>query len=350
MMSTVEDPKETEQVPLKDLLEIQEAKMREALSRAYKSPLYRNRWRAAGVSPDKVKDLKELNDLTLLPFITRKELFEATRTMRDKIACCTVKTWFAGSSHTSLHEWYPFSEKDFLAIATMLSRMSSVTGLRTGDVVLAVANPLPRIWSAIPFLWTHSKASRVPRLEFITGSLDWYDTLGMTWIDFVRRRRPTVLFTSTQNAHALMEKIRTDLKLRAREVLTETRIGIFYGEPFEESRARLMEAYSLEPYEVYSPTEHMSFCAECDAHLGIHLWMDTCIPEIIAVDTKDAVPVWEASPKTTGELVITNFAEGLPLIRYRTGESIQVEGTQRCVCGRTHPRIKRLSRPKNAQA
>jgi phenylacetate-CoA ligase len=343
-MSIVEDRKELEQIPIKDLLKMQKAKMREALSRAYKSSLYRERWRVTGFRPDIVQDLR---DLTLIPFVTRNELFEATRTKQDEVTCSAVNTWFAGSSPTSSYEWFPFNDRDFLGIAAMLARMSRIVGLRTGDVVLTVVDPFPRIWPTIPFLWTCSEASGVPRVEFIMGSLDWYDTLGMTWIDFVRRRRPTVLFTSTKNALSLADKIHVELKLSAREVLTETRVGIFFGEPLEDSRATLMEAYSLEAYEVYSPTEHMSFWAECDAHLGIHLWMDTCVPEIIPVDSRDALPVWETSPRTIGELVITNFAEGLPLIRYKTGEWIRVEGTDRCVCGRTHPRISRLLKHKD---
>jgi phenylacetate-CoA ligase len=70
--------------------------------------------------------------------------------------------------------------------------------------------------------------------------------------------------------------------------------------------------------------------------------MDTCIPEIIPFDKEEAVPLWQAPSGTRGELVITNFAECLPLIRYKTGESVQVEGTGKCACGRTHPRMSRL--------
>jgi phenylacetate-CoA ligase len=335
------DETEPERISLNDLVEMQKPKLRQALSRAYRSSLYRGRMKAAGVRPEKVRDLE---DLALLQFLGRNELFEATRTKRDKVACCAAKTWFVGTSATNHYEWFPLSAGDLLGIAVMLARMSRAVGLQKGDIVLAITDPLPRISSVIPYLWTYSKASG---LEFITGCLDWYDRLGMTWINFLRRRRPTVLFASTKNALALAEKIHTDLDLEAREVLTETRVGILWGEPLQESRAKLMETYSLETYEAYSPTEHMSFCIECGAHLGIHLWMDTCIPEIIPVGCEDAVPIWKASPGSIGELVITNFAECLPLIRYRTGESIRVEATDRCACGRTHPRISRVPKDNN---
>jgi phenylacetate-CoA ligase len=321
-------------------------RLQQVLSKAYRSPFYRDHWRAANTGPDR---LRGLEDLRLLPFVTRRELFDAIRTKRGKIACGPVNTWFAGSSPANRYEWFPFSARDFLAISPMLERMSRVIGLQAGDIVLAVVDTAPRISSVIPYLWTHLESERSPRLEFIVGSLDWYDTLGMTWIDFVQRRRPTVLFTSTKNALALADKIQEDRRTQAKAILTQTRIGIFYGEPLEDSRTRIMEAYDLEPYEVYSPTEHMRFCTECRAHRGIHLWMDTCLPEIIPFDSGDALPLWEASPGTKGKLVITNFAECLPLVRYNTEESIIVESIERCACGRTHPRISRLPSDNNIQ-
>ncbi len=223
-------------------------------------------------------------------------------------------------------------------------KMGRTVGLKARDIVLAVADSPPIIWSSIPYLWTYSEASKFLRLEFITASLDWYDTLGMTWIDFIQRRPPTVLFSSIKNALALADKIERDIKVQPRKVLTSIRIGIFYGEPLEKTRKQLIDKYSLEPFEIYSPTEFMSFCTECKAHKGIHLWMDTCIPEIITPYSEDAIPIWETSPGTKGELVITSFTECLPLIRYRTEELVCVEGIDRCICGITHPRISRLSK------
>jgi len=287
-MRTADNNTDLEDMTLKNLVEMEKTRLQQVLSRAYESPFYRNRWKAADIRPERVRSLE---DLCLLPFVTRKELFETIRTKRGKIACGPINTWLAGSSPANPYEWFPFSARDFLGISPMLARMSRVVGLQTGDIVLAVVDTPPQISSAIPYLWTYSEASRFPRLEFIVGSLDWYDTLSMTWIDFIQRRRPTVLFTSTRNALALADKIHKDLKVLAKAVLTETRVGIFYGEPLEDCKTKLMEAYDLEPYEVYSPTEHMRFCTECSAHRGIHLWMDTCIPEVIPFDSEDALPI-----------------------------------------------------------
>jgi len=90
---------------------------------------------------------------------------------------------------------------------------------------------------------------------------------------------------------------------------------------------------------------------ECHMHDGMHLWMDVCLPEIIAepelererqnVDyVPKAIPLWKAEQGLRGEYVLTSFAEALPLIRYRSGDLIQVVGTEPCRCGITHPRIR----------
>ena len=94
------------------------------------------------------------------------------------------------------------------------------------------------------------------------------------------------------------------------------------------------------------------FGLEC-VHLdGIHLWLDAGLYEIISdinlareSQETDYKPLgewlWESKRGITGELVITNFNEVMPLIRYRTGIRVEYAGSE-CLCGRTHPRIKMI--------
>ena len=317
-------------------IEYAKNKLEETIKRGYGSSLYRDRWKTSGFVPDM---FHSPDDLHLIPFITRKELFEATRNRRRTICLAEISHWFAGYDQADTYEWFPYSAGDFLKIAPMLARMSEAVGLRCGDTVLAIVDVPPRISSSIPYLWSQSDSSNTHRLEFIIGAMDWYDTLGMTWMKFMQRRRPTVVFASTRNAQALAEKIQATMKTEASNVLPETRIGIFYGKHLKTDITKLLESYSLEPFEVYSPTEHMSFCTECGNHRGIHLWTDTCVPEIIVDGNDEAKPISEAAPGTEGQLVITNFAECLPLVRYKTGKSIRVEGADQCACGHSDPRV-----------
>jgi phenylacetate-coenzyme A ligase PaaK-like adenylate-forming protein len=245
-----------------------------------------------------------------------------------------------GHDNPAAHEWYPYSREDFLEIAPKLSRLSKMAGLRSGDIVLAIVDTPPMISSFIPYLWSTSEASKHLKLEFIIGSLEWYDTLGMTWINFIQKRKPKVVFSSTSNALAFAQKVQKTNR-SVRDLLPEVRLGIFYGEQPETGNVRIHEAYAgIERFEGFSPIEHFAFCTECQDHSGIHIWLDSCIPEVLPMESSKAKYLSETQRGTIGELVITNFAKALPIIRYRTGKAVIVQETQSCKCGCNHPKVK----------
>ncbi len=339
-MYTLELQEKWKQFTPKDMA-AQEAKLKETLKRAYASPLYRKLWKTSSF---KVDMFESLNDLNRLPFLSRKDLFEFTRTKPNKVCVAPVSHWFLGYEQSTLHEWYPFSEEDFASIAPMLARLSSTVGLRKGDIVLAVVDPPPRISSFLPYLWSYAGASKDCGLEFIIASLEWYDTLEMSWINFIEKRHPTAIFSSAKNAHLLAQKLEAK-NPPVRDAFSEARIGIFYGDHAETDLLRTLKPYAaLETFEVYSPTEHMAFWSECRSHSGIHVWLDTCIPEVLPAGHTVAQLICKAAPGTRGELVITHFAGALPLIRYKTGHSICVEAVDQCRCGCSHPRVRFLKK------
>lgn len=86
--------------------------------------------------------------------------------------------------------------------------------------------------------------------------------------------------------------------------------------------------------DVYGMVEAGLLAFECINEKGLHGFEDAYFYEIINPNTGDVLP-----PGEEGELVVTHLdREGMPLIRYRTGDitSIQLE---RCECGRTHLRL-----------
>ena len=137
--------------------------------------------------------------------------------------------------------------------------------------------------------------------------------------------------------------------------MIKIRYGIFSGESLAPYRQTIIDHYGLEPYEVYACTEFLCFNVECPYHCGIHIWLDACIAEIIPQQELDreentagyipqALFLDEVPIGTMGEYVLTTFGEALPLVRYRTSDLLEVVGTERCRCGRTHPRVRVLRR------
>jgi phenylacetate-CoA ligase len=77
---------------------------------------------------------------------------------------------------------------------------------------------------------------------------------------------------------------------------------------------------------------------ECPVQNGSHIHEDHFSAEIIDPDTGEPLPYGQQ-----GELVLTTITkEGIPLIRYRTHD-ISALLPEKCACGRTHVRMKRVT-------
>jgi len=86
--------------------------------------------------------------------------------------------------------------------------------------------------------------------------------------------------------------------------------------------------------DVYGMVEVGLLAFECISQTGLHGFEDSYVYEIIDPDTGDPLP-----PGEEGELVVTHLErEGMPLIRYRTGDVTCIHPDP-CSCGRTHVRL-----------
>jgi phenylacetate-CoA ligase len=121
---------------------------------------------------------------------------------------------------------------------------------------------------------------------------------------------------------------------------TNLRVGILGAEPWTEGmRQRIESATGIKAYDIFGTSELSGpLFTECSYQDGIHIWADQFLVEIIDPDSGEPLPEGER-----GELVITTLAkEALPLIRYRVGD-FSILNREPCKCGRTHPRIMRVS-------
>ena len=119
------------------------------------------------------------------------------------------------------------------------------------------------------------------------------------------------------------------------------RSGIFGAEPWDDKmRADIEKRLNIEAFDIYGLSEIMGpgVGIECEAHAGLHIQDDHFLAEIIDPETLQPLPDGEI-----GELVITTLTkEGIPLIRYRTGDLTSITH-EKCKCGRTTTRIGRIT-------
>lgn len=111
------------------------------------------------------------------------------------------------------------------------------------------------------------------------------------------------------------------------------RAGIFGAEPWtEEMRRDIEKKLGIKAYDIYGLTETSGpgVAFECSAQQGMHINEDNFIAEVIDPETGEVLP--EGSK---GELVFTSITKrAFPLLRYRTRD-ICVLSREKCSCGRT---------------
>ena len=134
------------------------------------------------------------------------------------------------------------------------------------------------------------------------------------------------------------------LKVAEAGATVDTVVGA--GEPFTSvpgRRAAVKEALGASTATDYFGTRHiMPVAAETEAEDGLHVVDDYAVVEIVDPDTGRSL-----EPGERGELVVTHLRkEGLPLVRYRTGDlaELEVRGEDVVlpdgVIGRTDQRLK----------
>lgn len=121
----------------------------------------------------------------------------------------------------------------------------------------------------------------------------------------------------------------------------ELEIGIFGAEPWsEELRKQLESKLGITALDIYGISEVIGpgVAMECfEGRSGPHIWEDHFYPEIIDPISGEVLP-----PGAEGELVLSSLTrQGMPLLRYRTGD-VSALNYEPCSCGRSMVRMHRV--------
>ena len=112
------------------------------------------------------------------------------------------------------------------------------------------------------------------------------------------------------------------------------------GEPLRDKDLALLEVgddleniWQAKTFSTYASSEIVTTFCECTSQQGGHLHPDLAVVEIVN-ENGTVLP-----PETTGEVVVTPMAvEGMPLVRFRTGDMSFLINTP-CSCGRFSARL-----------
>jgi len=315
-----------ERMPIKDLHKLQEERLRTLVRFVYDhSSFYRQRFREAGVAPE---DIKELSDVTNLPFTTKIDLRNTYPTGMFCLPQEWVVRYHVSSGTTGKPTVVGYTQEDIDMWTDSLARGLTSIGLGRGDVI-QVSYGYGLFTGG---LGLHYGAERIGATVLPTSAgsterqIELMQDLGSTAIACT----PSYFLYLNEVAQKMGVSIRDDTKLKA---------GLFGAEPWsDEARRRIEESTGIKAYDIYGTSEMSGpLCSECHLQNGIHIWADLFLIEVIDPKTGEQVAEGER-----GELVVTTLDKwAFPLVRYRIGD-LTILNNEPCECGRTHPRIMRI--------
>ncbi|WP_202320084.1 phenylacetate--CoA ligase family protein [Archaeoglobus neptunius] len=315
-----------ERLSTEELEEIQERRLRSLVKTVYDySPFYRKRFRDAGVDPS---DIRSLEDLSKLPFTRKKDLRDTYPFGMFSVPLSQVVRFHASSGTTGKPTVVGYTANDIRNWVESLCRALVSCGVGSEDI-MQIAYGYGLFTGGLGF---HYAAERLGAtvLPISAGNtarqVELMKDLGTTVIACT----PSYMLYLSEYAEEMGVSIERDTNLR---------MGIFGAEPWsEETRKRIESKTGITAYDVYGTSELSGpLFTECAERQGIHVWADMFLIEVVDPETGEQVGEGEK-----GELVVTTLTkEALPLIRWRTGDITYVE-TDKCACGRTHPRIMRI--------
>lgn len=156
-------------------------------------------------------------------------------------------------------------------------------------------------------------------------------------LEIIRRLQPTVLI----GVPTFLLKLGNYLITQGIDpASTAVRKIICIGEPIRNAELDFLRAgeelekiWKANVYSTYASSETITSFCECTSQSGGHLHPDLAVVEIVN-EAGEPLPIGE-----TGEVVVTPLAiEGMPLIRFRTGDISFLLDTP-CSCGRNSLRL-----------
>ena len=315
-----------ETASVEEIRKIQYEKIVKQVKHVYENvDYYRKLMDEKGVKPE---DIKSVDDIKKLPFLTKDDLREAYPygLLGTDLKNCVRIQSTSGTTGKRVVAFY--TQKDVDLWEECCARAIVAAG-GTKDDVCQVAYGYG-LFTGGPGLNGGSHKVGCLTLPMSSGNTD-------RQIQFMMDLNATILCCTPSYAAYIGETLAEkgykpeDNKLKA---------GIFGAEPWtEEMRRSIEKSLGIKAYDIYGLTETsgpgVSF--ECEEQTGMHINEDHFYAEIIDPETLEVLPEGQK-----GELVFTSLdKEGFPLLRYRTRD-ICVLTRKKCSCGRT---LVKMSKP-----
>lgn len=315
---------EGELLSSRELAELQLGRLQWSVRHAYDNvEAYRIKFDAAGVGPD---DIRSLEDLQRLPFTTKEDLRQNYPFGMFAVPTERVSRIHASSGTTGKPTVVGYTQNDLDVWSTVVARSLRAAGIRPGM----------RVHNAYGYgLFTGGLGAHagIEKLGATVIPVSGGQTARQVQLiqDFTPEAilcTPSYLLTIAD----AMEEAGMDPRS------SSLRVAVLGAEPWtEEMRHELEERLAIDAVDIYGLSEVMGpgVGNECvETKDGPHIWEDHFYPEIIDSETGEVLP-----DGTEGELVFTSLTkEAFPVIRYRTRD------LTRLLPGTARPTMRRIAK------
>ncbi len=310
-----------------DLKALQYRELKSLVNNLYSfNRFYHDRMKAANVHPD---DIMSIADASKLPFMYKQDLRDNYPTNMFTVSNSEVVRYHVSSGTTGKPTLVGYTRNDLEYWTEALARSLTSVGIGADDT-MQVSYGYGLFTGG---LGLHYGAERVGAtvLPASTGSterqIELIKDLGVTAIACT----PSYLIHMGDVAKRMGIDFRKDTKLRK---------AVLGAEPWSDGMRRHIEdSMGIRAFDIYGTSEMAGpMFTECEERNGIHMAGDLVYCEIIDPDTGENL-----EPGQKGELVVTMLKkEAMPMIRYRIKDITSID-EEECPCGRTSPRISRIS-------
>lgn len=316
-----------ETMPYEELKQLQYHELKQLVNNLYSfNKFYHDRMREAGISP---LDINCLDDVKKLPFMHKQDLRDNYPDKMFSAPKNEIVRYHVSSGTSGKPTLVAYTRHDLEYWTEALARSFTSAGIGPGDI-MQVSYGYGLFTGG---LGAHYGAERVGAtvLPASTGNtqrqLEMMQDLGVTVIACT----PSYLTHLCTTAREMGIDWKRDMNLRK---------AVLGAEPWSESmRSKLQNEMGIRCYDIYGTSEQAGpMFSECEEQKGAHISGDIMLVEILDRETGEAL-----EPGNEGEMVVTMLKkEAMPMIRYKMKDITHLN-VDPCDCGRTSPRIGRIT-------
>jgi len=316
-----------ETAPLENLKQLQSERLVRIAKYVYdRNAIYRKRFEDAGISPS---DVKSIDDIVKLPLTTKDDMRDTYPYGLFCVPQKEVAEIHVSSGTTGNPVLVGYTKNDLALWSRVMARSFACAGANPGDI-LQVAYGYG--------LFTGGLGAHYGGLELGMTVIPASSGQTKRQLKLMTDFKPRVLACTPSYSLYMAEEAKA-MGLDPRESSWE--IGVFGAEPWSDSMRKSIESsWKMLATDIYGLSEIIGpgVAQECPHQCGLHVQSDVFYPEVLDPKTRKPVPSGEK-----GELYITTLTkEAIPLIRYGTRDIVSLS-TEPCRCGRTSPRISKVS-------